>query len=353
MASLFKRGNTWYAKWYQAGTIRRMSLKTTSKARAREKIVEIERNLEAGLPVDQRPDSPIDEATRQLTAYLTTARRPHTVKSVIFEWKRFMDWAKPVQLGDVTPETVHRYKLYLLGKGYEKSTVRSSLCALSGAFSVCIKELRILKGENPCKGIELPEAEKRLPVYLSIEQINAALTAAEAHSADQHMVFALGILAGLRKGEIVAARWEWADPVHGILTVQSGHGFTPKSGRDRAIPISERLRGILERYRPADGAGYMVHSDKEPKESPTAYRCDFTEAFASVVEAAHLPKTITPHKLRHTFGAQLAQGGVSLYKIGQWLGHADPKTTLIYAHLQPVDRDIEKFGAGTTRHSAG
>lgn len=326
--------------------MRRMSLKTTSRARAHERLVEIERNLEKGLPFDQRDDSPIDDATDRLAVYLHSARRPHTVKTVMFEWRRFMDWAKPIRLSDVTPETIHRYKLHLLGKGYEKSTVRSSLCALSGAFSVCIKELHIMNGANPCKGVELPEPNKPLPRYLSLEQVEAALTAAEIHSQDQHLVFALGILAGLRKGELVGARWEWYDGEKGLLTIRSGHGFTTKSGRDRAIPVSERLRVLLERYRPADGQGYMIYPDKAPKETATNYRVDFTEAFASVVAAANLPEWVTPHKLRHTFGAQLAQGGVSLYKIGIWLGHADPKTTLIYAHLQPVDRDIERFGGG-------
>lgn len=348
MASMFRRGNTWYAKWYEAGQPRRISLKTTSKARARERLVEIERNLEKGHAPDQRDDAPTIEATERLSVFLHSARRPHTVKSVLFEWQRFIDWAKPIRLGDVTPETIHKYKLYLLGKGYEKSTVRSNLLSLSGAFSVFIKELRILTGTNPCKGIELPEADKRLPRYLTLEQVNTALAAAEAHSRDQHIVFALGILAGLRKGEIVSARWEWYDPHNGLLIVQSGHGFTTKSGRDRAVPVQDRLRDILERRA---ATGYMIYPDKEPKEIATNYRVDFTDAFASVVSAANLPDWVTPHKLRHTFGAQLAQGGVSLYKIGQWLGHADPKTTLVYAHLQPVDRDIEKFG--NSRHNAG
>jgi len=346
MAGLFKRNGVWYCKWYEAGRPKRMSLQTRSKARAHERLVEIERNLEKGLPTDQRDDSPIIEASERLEEYLKSARRPYTVKSVLFEWRRFMGWAKPIRLSDVTPETIHRYKLYLLGKGYEKSTVRSSLCALSGAFSVCVKELHILNGANPCKGVELPEPDKPLPLYLSTKQIDAALSAAEAHGQDQHLVFALGILAGLRKGEIVGARWSWYDREKKLLTVRSGHGFATKSGRDRAIPVSERLKVILERYRPADGQGYMIYADKSPKEIATNYRVDFTDAFASVVAAAKLPGWVTPHKLRHTFGAQLAQGGVSLYKIGIWLGHADPKTTLIYAHLQPLDPDIERFGRG-------
>jgi len=52
---------------------------------------------------------------------------------------------------------------------------------------------------------------------------------------------------------------------------------------------------------------------------------------------------VTTHKLRHTFASQLAIGGVSIYKIKQWMGHSDIKTTEVYAHLSPEDDDINAF----------
>jgi len=65
-------------------------------------------------------------------------------------------------------------------------------------------------------------------------------------------------------------------------------------------------------------------------------------AFKSVVVAAGVP-WCTAHMLRHTFASQLAMAGVSLYKIKSWLGHASVTTTEIYAHLAPVDEDIDAF----------
>ena len=56
------------------------------------------------------------------------------------------------------------------------------------------------------------------------------------------------------------------------------------------------------------------------------------------------------HEFRHTFASRLAQEGVSLYKICKWLGHADMKTTQIYAHFAPVyDRDIERLSISLTK----
>lgn len=50
------------------------------------------------------------------------------------------------------------------------------------------------------------------------------------------------------------------------------------------------------------------------------------------------------HEFHHTFAVRLVRQGISLYKVSEWLGHADYKTTQIYAHFAPVyDNDIEKL----------
>ena len=49
------------------------------------------------------------------------------------------------------------------------------------------------------------------------------------------------------------------------------------------------------------------------------------------------------YQTRHSFASNLAIGGTSLYKIGSWMGHNDPKTTQIYSHLQEQDADIERL----------
>ena len=47
------------------------------------------------------------------------------------------------------------------------------------------------------------------------------------------------------------------------------------------------------------------------------------------------------HALRHTFGTRMAAAGVPLRTIQQWMGHADSKTTQVYAHYQPSEHEVE------------
>lgn len=60
-----------------------------------------------------------------------------------------------------------------------------------------------------------------------------------------------------------------------------------------------------------------------------------------------LPGTSTGrgwHLFRHTFASRLVQAGVAVVKVSAWLGHADIRTTMGYAHLAPGhDEDIEKM----------
>ncbi len=47
---------------------------------------------------------------------------------------------------------------------------------------------------------------------------------------------------------------------------------------------------------------------------------------------------ITSHELRHTFGTRMAPAGTPMRTLPHWMGHADSKTTQIYAHDQPSDQ---------------
>jgi integrase len=50
---------------------------------------------------------------------------------------------------------------------------------------------------------------------------------------------------------------------------------------------------------------------------------------------------ITFHELRHTFGTRMAAAGTPIRTLQYWMGHADSKTTQIYAHYRPSDQEAD------------
>ena len=342
MASMYERNGWWYCKFYEAGQRRRVSLKTQSKQRARAKVVEIEAALEAEKPVDHRADSDIDTFTKAYLKRIEGTRRPHTVKTITLRWRLFLEWANPIRLSDVTTEVIEAYRDHLLAKGQAKTTVTTSLAYLKSIFSTAMK-MRAFDGPNPVKGVDFPKLDEVFPRYLELNEIDTLLDAAKAHSRDMYFVIALGVYCGLRKNEILGARWSWIDfKGSGRVLVQPAGNFKTKSGKSRKIPLSAKLRPILEEHKGAPDEFIVYPNDAEKNGDGTKYRTDFRQTMDRVAERVGLD-WVTMHKLRHTFASQHAIGNVSIYKIKTWLGHANISTTEIYAHLSPDDDDINTF----------
>jgi integrase len=99
--------------------------------------------------------------------------------------------------------------------------------------------------------------------------------------------------------------------------------------------MADRLAGELERHFQrsrfrADHDLVFCHPLTGLAYDASALRKRFYEA----LERAGL-RRITFHELRHTFGTQMAAAGAPLRAIQEWMGHADAKTTQIYAHYAP------------------
>ena len=338
MASLYKRDNTYYIKFYERGRRVRRSLQTDKKSEALKLKEQVERDLAAGRFQLDAVDTPVEVFWPCYEQWAKDHKRPNTIAAEKMFWNQMKDFAKPVNLGDVTPQDIEAFKAKRRQDGLKPQSINDALRHLQAIFNYSAK-LGFFSGPNPVKGVQRYKLEKNPPKYLTQKEIERVLKATQIHGRDIHLVFALGIYAGLRKSEIVNARWEWFDFDRKLITLKSRNGFVIKDSESRTIPLHEKLARILEPFRLE--SGYIFLAEKE-EQGKYQYRYEFKRAFNSVLESAKL-SWVTPHVLRHTFASQLAIAGVSLYKISKWLGHSDVKTTQIYAHLQAHDEDINRF----------
>jgi integrase len=337
--TLFQRSGSYWLNVSHRGQRERRPLKTRD-GRIAERI---RREVESRLLLGQYKVQPARVPFSQFRAgYLDHARlhkRPRTVDND----ERFLDILEqelhPVDLGDVTTEGIEALKRRCLKRGHSSTTINMMLRHLSAAFGHAVKQGHL--AENPVKKVSRVRVESKPPRFLTQEQVRKVLEVAEQHGRDIQLVFALGIYAGLRRLEIVNARWEWFDFDRGVITVTGRGDFQLKGRRFRTVPLHTELKRILEPQRQAEG--FLFSPERE--EHRGHYRYDFKQAFGTVIREAGVP-WVTPHILRHTFASQLAIAGVSLYKISQWLGHRSITTTMIYSHLQAQDDDINRLAAG-------
>lgn len=346
----FKRHGKWYYK----------SLKT----RNRRKALEEKKILEAGLLADSltadRPapnPNPVGvgqtltfaDLEKRFGEWSAANRRANTTELRAWAMKLWRGFCTIERIDQVLPDDVEDWKRYLRGRERPLSprSVNDAIDAMAQIVGRAIKE-KWYFGPNPFQAAERLKLVKKKPRYLDRAQGDRVLEVAELYGRDEHLFVALCLLAGLRKQEALAARWEWfcfydakqakAAWVDGLIKIQASERFQIKDAEERTIPMNARLRAILERYRAE--SGYVIRPERT--EWKDRYRVNNRKSFAAIVKAAKVPWA-TPHTLRHTFASWLVNAGVDVYKVSHWLGHADVATTRIYAHLRPGDPDINRI----------
>jgi integrase len=101
--------------------------------------------------------------------------------------------------------------------------------------------------------------------------------------------------------------------------------------------VAQELAALHERSSYA-AAGDLVFC--HPEAGHPLDRSKLVRRFKEAIARADVPP-ITFHELRHTFGTRMAAAGVPLRTIQHWMGHADSKTTQVYAHYQPSEHEVE------------
>ncbi len=134
---------------------------------------------------------------------------------------------------------------------------------------------------------------------------------------ERDVIFAINT--GMRRGEIFNLKWFDADMKRNVLYVRQ-----TKTGKDRAIPINDRLRSMLENTTKV--SEYVFTSPKT-----NGKFIDIKKGFHKALEDAKIAN-FRFHDLRHTCATRLADAGVNFAVIGEILGHSDIRTTKRYSH---------------------
>jgi integrase len=162
-------------------------------------------------------------------------------------------------------------------------------------------------------------------------------------------------MTGLRQSELLGLRWrdvDWAVQRVRVRNtfVRGEHSTDGKSDLStrRSVPMTDRLAGELDRwsqrteYR-GDGEFVFAH----PQTGSPLDRSKVTKRFKAACRAASV-REIKFHDLRHTFATRLAASGQPLRTIQEFLGHADSKTTQIYAHYAPSEHEVQMVNEAFT-----
>jgi integrase len=222
----------------------------------------------------------------------------------------------------------------LCADGLDPSTVRNTLMPLRAIF-----RRAVARGEvavNPTSGLELPAMEGARGRIASPAEAAELLAALPEHD---RAIWATAMYAGLRRGELLALRWEEVDLAAGVIHVERSWDakegvVAPKSRAGwRTVPIPAVLRDCLVEHKLRSGrhVGLVFGTSYAQPFTPSNVR---KRANAAWFRAGLEP--IGLHECRHTFASLMIAADINAKALSAYMGHSSVTITLDrYGHLMP------------------
>lgn len=368
MASLLKRGKSYYAQYYEGMRQRRVCLHTSSLQIAKEKVRQIEsahlRGMENPLPTR----TPLHKVVQAYLQYLPTVKTAANVRRDAYYLRSAFGQICPEL--EIKNEKISRKGIKcpsrketppISAKFFEHVTtrdiadfiaaqVRNKALApktanhyrtiLTRLYNWAMSQygIRMPNDRNPAAKVERYKEKAPDIRFLSLEQIDEQLNALDGHPQLQAMV-AVYIYAGLRREE---ALWLTVDDVdlnaglNGMIRVQAktvdGAFWEPKTKVNRVVPISKTLREFLMHYGIPESEGQWFFPSSLGKRWDVN---NFSRTLRAENQRHGFPWATLDY--RHTFGSQLAIKGESLYKISKLLGNSPDVCRKHYAAMSSGD----------------
>jgi len=234
----------------------------------------------------------------------------------------------------VNARLVRAYLAWLSEQGYAKTTVARRMAAVRSWFRFLCRQGTM--ANNPAAGLRGPRQDKKLPHFLSAEQITQLLTAPSGD--DPLCVRDRAILetlysAGLRVGELVGLNLDDLDLETGTAVVRG------KGRRERLALLGRPAQKALEKWLQARESLLASAAPQAAKAVFLNHRGtrltvrSVGRLLEKYLRQTGLDPQTTPHTLRHTFATHLLDAGADIRGVQELLGHRNLTTTQIYTHV--------------------
>lgn len=233
---------------------------------------------------------------------------------------------------EVTLQDLREYLFHLKDRGLAPTSIRRVISSLRSYFAFLVQEGAL--EADPAERLEAPRLGRKLPVVLSLEEVESLLGALDPDSPlywRDRAVLEVLYATGMRVSELVGLRLDQVNLAERVCTVWG------KGGKERMVPMGVPACRALDRYlrevrpqleRGRGGGVVFLNARGRPLS-----RMSIWTLVRRAAARAGLRTVPSPHTLRHTFATHLLEGGADLAAVQELLGHADISTTQIYTHL--------------------
>jgi len=287
----------------------------------------------------------MEQVLHKFEAYLLTEKR---VSQNTFEaYKRdieqlvlFLKGVHNISLKKAKREHLKGFLHHLKKNGHSARTMSRKISAIKVFFTYVST---YLDWKNVSDDLTFPKLEKRLPQYLTEQEIEKLFNIAEQDNSEtgfrNKVMLYLLYVSGMRISEMVNLTISQIQFDTNLINI------TGKGGKGRVIPIPQAMTQMLQTYidkivskitrkgKKKVRNGYLFPVIYAGKLKPIS-RQSFWTILKGMWAKAGNPKSISPHQLRHSLATHMLKNGVDLRSLQMLLGHENLSTVQIYTHLE-------------------
>lgn len=221
----------------------------------------------------------------------------------------------------VTTTDIRKYLAH--NKKWMISTVDRKLSVIKTFFGWLVKEEMLLR--DPSAKINAPKKPKRLPKSLSVEELEIVRESCE--TLRERALIEVLYATGCRLGELMNMK------INDVNIQEMRLRVIGKGDKERIVYLSFKALHHLRKYLKSrqDDCEYLFVTDRRPARQMADRTIE--RLVDKVAERAKISKKLTPHVFRHTKATLMMENGADLADVQQILGHENPSTTLVYAHV--------------------
>lgn len=283
-----------------------------------------------------------------IASYAMAANKPSEVNTKQGHLKRYLiPGLGSMRLDQIKTRDIEALKGRLMQTKLKAKTINNALTTLNKMLRYAV-DLEILEVAPQVRKLK---AEKPDFDFLSFPEADQLLEGA-TYNPEWYAMIYLALRTGLRYGELCELRWHDLDLNNGKMRVcrsyYRGHVTSPKSNKERTLPLSKKTVAFLKQHRHLKGELVFCKDDGGRH---IHRRADV--ALKRCCKKAGL-RPISWHVLRHSFASHLVMKGIHLKVVQEFLGHYSIAMTERYSHLSPdVNRQaVEVLDETTPRLAA-
>lgn len=265
--------------------------------------------------------------------WLSTGASKNTLAAYRSDLKIFNKWLAGKSLISVNSKHIQDYFSDRQKNNIGSSTQARILTCLHSFYQYLSANQLIKK--DPTEQLSQPKLEKKLPVFLNIQEVEKLLEAPSSSSLfgqrDRAMLELL-YSCGLRVSELINLSY------HNINLKEEFIRIHGKGNKERVLPMGEIAIDYLMKYETNARPMLLKNGQSDSyflsNRGSAMSRQNFFYIIKAYANQVGIDKPLSPHSLRHAFATHLVQKGADLRSVQLMLGHSDISSTQLYTHIQ-------------------